>query len=501
MTPRVHAGWLLCGGLWVLVLGGEQPEASAQSLFQPAPRAVGNPQHEQLKVDAEIAYQNGDFARCIDLTGRVLALNPQDHVALYLRASARVELGTTRRNTQEIRAGIEDARNALKYGGTEQINYYLPYFYGMTALAQQEGRPDHAQVVVDYASRLLARPTLKPEETANLLYQRATAFVSLQNLSAAAKDFEAAIRELPSHLGAHLGLAETYLLMQQPTKAEAAYTAAVQAAPDNPLVYNNRGMFFQQTGKLDLARADFSKALELNPNFAVAYTNRGFVAMSEGNPFAAEQDFTASLKIDPNQPAVFSLRGTARLAQGKPEEALADYNQVLRMDPNNPVALSDVGFAKYFAGDFQGAAAAFEKALAVDANLRYLQPWRYWALVKAGQEDTAAKQFASALAQPAKTSDWIDSLLRFVAGKLDESKLEAAMASQDEALRKAQLCEALYFRAEKKAQEGDDAAAKALYQQALDTQQRHLSAYRGAMYVLQAFPQPAKGNPGGSAVK
>ena len=65
------------------------------------------------------------------------------------------------------------------------------------------------------------------------------------------------------------------------------FTYAVQAVPNNPLIYNNRGMFFQNTGKSQQAVADFTRAIELDKSYTVAYTNRGFAAMSQGNAAAA----------------------------------------------------------------------------------------------------------------------------------------------------------------------------------------------------------------------
>jgi tetratricopeptide (TPR) repeat protein len=167
--------------------------AFAQIVPPPRPGVTtANPQHERLKLDAEGAYQVGDFPKCIALTGQVLAQNPRDHVALYLRASARVELGQLQRNLKEVRTGIEEARDAMRYGGTDQVNYYLPYFYGMTALSQLEGKPEHAKVVVDFAPQVLNRPNLKPDEKANLLYQRAAAEMFLELYDDAARDYEAA---------------------------------------------------------------------------------------------------------------------------------------------------------------------------------------------------------------------------------------------------------------------------------------------------------------------
>lgn len=476
---------LLTATAWILSIG----LVEAQNVPPPSPRTgavTGNPEHERLKLDAEAAYQAGDFPKCIDLTGRVLAQNPKDHVALYLRASARVELGQLQRSLKEVRAGIEEARDAMRYGGTEQVNYYLPYFYGMTALSQMEGRPEHAKVVVDFSGQIIARPNLKPEEKANLLYQRAAAELFLESYDAAERDYAAAAALVPTHLGARLGLADVFVRQNKLDKAEAAFTTAVQAVPNNPLVYNNRGMFYQNQGKTQQAIADFTKAIELDNSYTVAYTNRGFAAMAEGNPQAAEADFTSALRIDPNQPLVHSLRGTARLSQGNPQAAMEDYAQVLRLDPQNPIAHADLGFARYFGGDFAGAVAAFDQAVTLDANLRYLNPWRYWAAVKGKQANAAAK-LGDALTKPADQRDWVDLLGGFLAGAVNEQQLLAAADKTEGPLRAAQLCEAYYFQAEKKAAAGDAGGAAALYQQTLDTRQAHLSAYRGAQYATKKF--------------
>lgn len=457
----------------------------------PAPRPANpnaNPAHEKLKFEAEDAYQANDFAKTIELTGRVLAENPRDHVALYLRASARVELGQMTGQAKEIRAGVEDAREALRHGGTDQINYYLPYFYGMTSLSQLENRPEHADVVVSFSQTVLQRPGLKPDEAANLHYQRATAEVFLQKYADAAKDFTAAIQKEPGHVGARLGLADVYMRQGDIAKAEAAFTDAVQAVPNNPLVYNNRGMFFQNQGKSQQAIADFSRAIELDKSYTVAYTNRGFAAMSEGNSQAAETDFSASLQIDPAQPLVYSLRGTARLSRGDAQAAEADYLQSLRLAPQNPIAQADLGFARYFRGDFAGAATALDAAVTADNNLRYLNPWRYWAAIKSGQNAaTAEAKLGDLKTKPAADRDWVDQLGLFLSGAIDQAALEASIVKTDPQLQVAQQCEAYFFQAEKLAKSGDAAGANALYQKVLATNQKHLSAYRGAQYALKSF--------------
>lgn len=474
----------------VVVLAGFQSAAVAQNAPpSPAPAKPGtNPEHERLKSDAENAYQNGEFPKAIELTTRVLSQSPKDHVAFYLRASSRVELGQLRRDVKDVRGGIEDAREAMRHGGTDQINYYLPYFYGMTTLAQMENRKEHAEVVVTFSTQILARTNIKPEDRANLLYQRAAAYLFQRNLEAASRDYESAIQLVPSHVGARLGLADCYLQMMNVEKAEAAFTAGVEAVPNNPLVFNNRGMFYQQQGKPQKAIADFSRAIELDSGYAVAYTNRGFASMAEGNLVAAESDFTAALKIDPSQPLVHSLRGTARLSQGNAKAAMEDYAQVLAIDGKNPVAHVDLGFAKYFSGDFAGAAASFEQAITLDANLRYVLPWRYWTLIKAGQGGGVASKLGDALTKPADKKDWADHLLVFLAGKSTEQEVINAADHKEETLKQAQLCEAFYFCGEKRTVAADTGGATQYYQQAIATKQSHLSAYRGSQFALKQFP-------------
>jgi len=450
--------------------------------------AQGTTEADKLKSDAEAAYQAGDFAKCLDLTTRVLAQNPKDHGALYLRASSHVELGVVNRNGKELRQGVEDARDSLRLGGSNEINYYLPYMYGMTALANLEGRKEHADVVLAVAKSVLDRTTLTPEQRANTLYQRAAAYIHQKNLEAAIQDYQAAIKGFPGHLGSHVGLAESYVVSQQADKALAAFSSAVDTFPTNPLVFNNRGLFLQQQKRFNEAVADFNKALQIDPKFAIAYTNRGFTQQAAGNLPGAEADFSEAIKLAPANSVFLSLRGTCRLAQGNVAGAMEDYSQVNRMDPKNPVAYADVGFAKYFMKDFAGAQAAFDQAVALDANMRYLNPWRSWVLVLMGQPDAAAPIVEASAKKTEKDRDWIDSLVLFLNGKISEQDLVNVVSKVTDAnLKNAQLCEAYYFIAERRSQAGDKTNAAAFYAEVLKTKANQLSAYRGAQFAQGSF--------------
>lgn len=472
-------------GLTLAVAVSAAGELQAQGRRRPA-APQPNAAHERLKTEADQAYQRGEYERTVDLASQVLRQNPADDVALYLRGSARVEIGMRQNEAKLIRDGVADAREAIRVGGsTDKIIYYLPYLYGMTRLSAIEGRRDHAQVALTVADQVLDLDSLKDEDKANILYQRGVANMQLQKFADAAADFEKALEASSEHLGALMGAADAYSAAGRPEEALRMYDRAIRANPNNPLVYNNRGMYLQQQKRWQDATADFTRALELDPNYFYALTNRGFALLESGDPQAAETDFTASLRANPNQPSVYSMRGAARLAQGRIQEALQDYNRVLEQTPGNAVAMADIGFAKFFAGDYSGALQSFEQAMQQDSSLRYLAPWRFFAMELTGRGDAARQQFASQIERAPDRRDWTDSLVAYLAGSLSADELLRQAQAADPRMQSAQTCEAHFFIAQRELQAGNAGAARDHLQKAVQTRATHLSAYRGAQLALR----------------
>lgn len=462
----------------------------ANGLPIPIPSQI-NPAHEKAKREAEQAYAEGNYTKVITLMESVVRQNPRDDVALYLRGSARIEEGVQRNNTKLIREGIADSRQSILYDKKGESIYYLPYLYGMTNLTLMEGKPQHATVSVQVATSSLQESKLKGQDKANLFYQRAFAQQSLKKFDEAAKDYKAAIAEFPAHLGAHVGLAESYLQDNKEAQALAAFEEAIKTFPDSALIYNNRGTHFQQAGEFDKAILDFTKALREDPNYHHAYTNRGYCLMEQGKAGAAEIDYTDSLKRNNQQSNVYNLRAVARLAQGKAAEAAEDYQAIIRLEPKNAVAWGDLGFARFFHADYQGAFDAFSAAVKLDEDLRYVDSWRYLALTKAGKETQAKTLFANSLKKLPVQRDWIDSLIAFQAGAIEMGGLMAAVDKTNPELKKIQECEAQYFAGQLLIAKGEADKAGEHFRNALGTNLKHLSVYRGSRYELKDFQQTA----------
>lgn len=437
---------------------------------------------EAVKEQADAAYRQREFETAIKLTNQVLAQAPTDHVALYLRGSSRIEMGIINGRMELIRQGIGDSREALRSEGKGNPDYYLPYMYGMSHLAGLEGKPDNAKASLQVADGQLEREDLTPEQRANVHYQRAHANIQLKDLTAAGADAAEAIKLQPKHLAAHMLAADIAVLRKQPADAVNAFNAGVRAFPENPVVYNNRGMYLRTLEKNTEAMADFNRAIQLDSKFIPAYINRGFALLETGDAAGAETSLSHVLTIDPDQPGALSLRATARLNQNRSNDAIADYRKVAQMAQQNPLAQYDLGFALFFTGSYQDALTQFDKALALDKQLRFLLPWKLACEIRLQKVDNAAYQ--EILSKPEAGRDWVDNLVLFELGRVDAKALLQAAHPTDKTIQNAQLCEGYYFIGNELQRRGRGADAVAYWQAASKQPQPKLSAYRGAMFAL-----------------
>ncbi len=434
---------------------------------------------EIQKDQADKAYRERDFPKSIRVCDQVLAQAPNDHVALYLRGSSKVEMGIAIGDVESVRQGIADAREAIRHEGKGKAEYYLPYIYGMSHLAALEGKSVHAQTARTVADSVLDREDLTPEQRANLYYQRAQANMQLRDAAATEHDLAEALKLSPNHLAALMLLADSAARSKTPTEALAAYTRVVNQFPDNALTYNNRGMFLQSQQRQQEALADFNKAISLDPKFVPAYINRGFAQMEANDFTSAEASFNQVLAMDPQQVGALSLRAKCRLNSGNLSAALADFKQVATAAPQNPMAFADLGFVQFFSQDFSGALASFKSALRIDSKMKFLLPWKLACEMRLQQVDQA--NYQEVLNKPEAQRDWVDNVLLFQLGKLDATQMLQAVSSTDQAAREAQLCEGYYFIGVELQRRNRNADAVAYFKHAIQKPLTKLSAYRGSV--------------------
>ena len=473
------------------LLVGVTPSAFAQQTAQPAATQPAETTSEAVdpiesqKIEADLAYRQQQYARAIELTTKVLEQKPDDHVALYLRASARVESGAQTKNAELIRAGIKDARGAIALEKRGKADYYLPYLYGMTSLTITEAKPAHAETAVAITDQLLADSKYTPQERANISYQRGLAHIQLRKPDDARDDFKQAIRRKPDHLAAHVALCNLINETKGRDEALIAFNQAVASVPDSALLLNNRGMHFHAMGRDKEAFNDLNAALRKDPRFLPALINRGFVAMQSGRPDDAEKDLTAAIELAPMSTQAYTMRGNLRVSQGRARDAIADYRHVTEMTPASGIAAADVGFAMFFTGDYAGALKQFDLALKLDSTISFLTPWRVAAAKRSGKNLASDPAVKAAVASDQSTRTWFDWLTLHQLGKVEDVQLLAAAHPADATAAKAQQCEAYYFIGLEMLRKKQTDDAKASFVQAVETDAERLSAYRGARMALK----------------
>jgi len=489
MAPfRRIATCLVLAACWP-ALGFSQEATNPPALDAVPAEGAADDSLAALKTQADQAYRKGDYASTIALADQVLAKSREDHAALYLRASARVEQGYHQRDAKLIRLGIADTREAIRIEGKGKADYYLPYLYGMTNLAILEHKPSHAATARSIADQVLNRTSYSNGERANIIYQRGLANIQTRDFEAARGDFNEAIRLKSDHLAAHVALCNITNETKGPEEALAVFTRAVASLPGNPLLLNNRAMHFHAMGRNKEALVDFAAALKADPQYLPALINRAFVQMQTGNTDAAMDDLTAALAIDRNSTQALAMRGTLLVQLARASEAIADYQRVCDLEPTSGMAAADLGFAYFFSENYGDALAEFNKALTLNPEIPFLTPWRFAAAIRVKKDLTNDPAVKAALAKVADQRNWFDWLTAYEAGRVTDAELLGAANPKDEVARKAQLCEAYYFIGLEMLRRKKPDDARAFFAQAVETEAERLSAFRGARFALQGIEE------------
>ena len=78
------------------------------------------------------------------------------------------------------------------------------------------------------------------------------------------------------------------------------YEQALKLTPNDPVIYNNLGIYLIQVRKFQKAIKCFKKAIHLNPNFDAAHSNLGNAFQELGKCQEAASCYHKAINIKPN---------------------------------------------------------------------------------------------------------------------------------------------------------------------------------------------------------
>jgi|CXWL01.1.fsa_nt_gi tetratricopeptide (TPR) repeat protein len=262
-----------------------------------------------------------------------------------------------------------------------------PLTQAHTACANGEG---DAQSRIAACSTLIDSGDLDDASRAAALVNRGTAIREGGDVTAALRDFDAALNADADNMQATMARAEILIDSGQLDAAETlverlvasgafpdnahflvgliaaqrsdftaavvAYDAAIEANPRFDRALANRARIKQVQGDLAGALADYDAAIGVNPQLSTALAGRCWsrVLMEDGDVMLARADADAAVAADPREASGQLCRGLLQLRASEWEGALGSYEAVLAIEPGRPEALFGRGVARRRSGDEQG---------------------------------------------------------------------------------------------------------------------------------------------------
>ena len=110
---------------------------------------------------------------------------------------------------------------------------------------------------------------------------------------------EALIERRPNLAKLHNDLGNLFLLVGNPSEAEASYRRAVSINPDLASAHFNLGLLLQQTLRSSKAAREFKQTTSLQPNHAWAHYQLGVLKAERGRRDSAIKSYARALRLDP----------------------------------------------------------------------------------------------------------------------------------------------------------------------------------------------------------
>ncbi len=210
--------------------------------------------------------------------------------------------------------------------------------------------------------------------------------------------------------------------------------------PAAVFAYNNRGIVYEEQGKLDLSLADYNKTIEIIPAYIKTYIHRGIIYGKMGEYDMALQDLTKVIASHPDWNAL-NNRGNIYQMQKRYQLAIDDYNAAIQYNPHVETIYDNRGASYTELGQYQDALKDFNTAISL--NPEYVNSYVNRGLVmeKLARYDEAMTNYNQALQiDPNMMKSWVRRATLYK----QLGKLDAAIADYTKAISLAPQWSELY---------------------------------------------------------
>jgi type IV pilus assembly protein PilF len=174
-----------------------------------------------------------------------------------------------------------------------------------------------------------------PEVTAATNVQLAIEYMKLGKLADARDFIERALSENPANPNVQMTAGLVYEHLNEPSKAERAYTAGYRLGKADPNIANNYAGYLCRTGKAVAGEKLFDQVARspLYQTPEVALVNAGVCVRGTGDLVDAERYFNRALAVHPNLPEALLQLGNIAFDRGDAAQARDIVQRYLAVNP------------------------------------------------------------------------------------------------------------------------------------------------------------------------
>ena len=255
--------------------------------------------------------------------------------------------GTIQREGETIRVNVDfiRVRDGASLWSNQFDNGFTDIFSTQDAISEQVVKALEIELTGEEHRRLVSKETENSE--AYRLYIKGRFFWDRRTKHGILKAIEYARRALdldPNYVRAHIGVADSYLLL-----GEYLHLSPADSFP--------------------LAKAAVLRALELDDSRAEAHASLAEVLFFyEWDWMKAEAEYQRAIELDPNYATANHWYSWFLLTQKRFDEASVEVNIAQRLDPGSLTMATNLGLPFYFRGEYEHAAAYYREVLEMDPD-------------------------------------------------------------------------------------------------------------------------------------
>ncbi len=194
-----------------------------------------------------------------------------------------------------------------------ELNLYLKAYPDAIKYANEALKSDERQV--------------KPYFIKGFVYKE------MKDTARAISSFQTVVELDPEYYDAYIQLGNIFSQRGNPLALQ-YFANALRVRPTSTEALYNRGLFFQNNGKLEAAISDYQTILSIDPNYSDAHYNLGYIELVLRNqPTPAIGHFSAAIRCNPDYVEAYYNRGMAFNQMGNREAAKRDFLKTLSIYP------------------------------------------------------------------------------------------------------------------------------------------------------------------------